>query len=80
MYFLRETSFDRFDLKTPLSDIAGRISELYMYLIRRYMELGLDYKKSFYSTENRSLSAYMGDVEGGFAPGSVMSISEKEMK
>ncbi len=78
MYFLRETSFDSFDLKTPLSDIAGRICELYMYLIRKYMELGLDFMKSFYSTGNRSLSAYMGETDGCFAPGTVMHRSEQE--
>ena len=59
MYFLRETSFDGFPLETALSEPGNRISELYMHLIRRYMELGLDFMKSFYSTSNRSLSAYM---------------------
>lgn len=79
MYFLRETSFDLFELKTPFSDIAGRISELYMHLIRKYMELGLDFMKSFYSTNNQSLSAYMGEVNGTFAPSTVMARSETEM-
>lgn len=79
MYFLKETSFDSFRLKTPLSNISVRISELYMHLIHKYMDLGLDFMKSFYSTENRSLSAYMGEENGSFAEGSVMAISEKEM-
>ena len=79
MYFLKETSFDSFRLKTPLSNISGRISELYMHLIHKYMDLGLDFMKSFYSTENRTLSAYMGEENGSFAEGSVMAISEKEM-
>lgn len=79
MYFLKETSFDSFRLKTPLSNISGRISELYMHLIHKYMDLGLDFMKSFYSTGNRSLSAYMGEENGSFAEGSVMAISEKEM-
>ena len=79
MYFLKETSFDSFRLKTPLSNISGRISELYMHLIHKYMDLGLDFMKSFYSTVNRSLSAYMGEENGSFAEGSVMAISEKEM-
>ena len=78
MHFLRETSFE-LDLETPLTDIAGRITELYMHLIHRYMDLGLDFMKSFYSTGNQSLSAYMGEVEGAFAPGTVMARSEKEM-
>ena len=80
MHFIKETSFDSFELKTPLSDIAGRITELYMYLISKYIDLGLDFMKSFYSTGNRSLSAYMGEVDGSFAPGTVMSRSEIEVK
>ncbi len=80
MYFLRETSFDSFKLKTPVSDIAGRVSELYMHLIDRYMELGPDFMKSFYSTGNRSLSAYMGEVEGAFPKGTVMARSETEVR
>ena len=79
MHFLRETSFDSYDLVTPLSDISGRIAELYMYLINKYMDLGLDFMKSFYSTGNQSLSAYMGEVDGTFASGTVMARSEKEI-
>lgn len=80
MFFLRETSFDAFDLKTPVFDIAGRISELYMHLIHGYMNLGIDFMKSFYSTGNRSLSAYMGEVDGAFASGTVMARSEVEIQ
>lgn len=80
MYFLQETSFDAFNLKTPVSDIAERISELYMHLIHKYIDLGLDFMKSFYSTGNRSLSAYMGEVDGCFAPGTVMARSEAEIQ
>lgn len=79
MHFLRETAFDSFDLETPLSDIAGRTVELYLHLIHRYMGLGLDFMKSFYSTENRSLSAYMVDTNGSFTPGTVMARNETEM-
>ena len=43
MHFLRETSFDSYELLTPLSDVAGRITELYMHLIDKYMDLGLDF-------------------------------------
>ena len=79
MHFLMETSFDTFELMAPLSNVASRISELYMHLIGKYMDLGLDFMKSFYSTGNRSLSAYMGEVDGAFAPGTVMARSEEEM-
>jgi AcrR family transcriptional regulator len=80
MHFLRETSFDSYEFLTPLSDIAGRITELYMHLIGKYMDLGLDFMKSFYSTSNQSLSAYMGEVNGAFASGTVMARSEAEMR
>ena len=79
MFFLRETSFDDFDLKTPMENISDRISELYMRLIRRYMELGEPFMKSFYTTGNRSLSAYMGERDGRFAAGTVMERSEREL-
>ena len=79
MHFLMETSFDTFELMAPLSNVAGRISELYMHLVDKYMDLGLDFMKSFYSTGNRSLSAYMGELDGVFAPGTVMARSEEEM-
>ena len=79
MHFLRETSFESYELDTPLSDIGGRITELYMHLINIYMDLGLDFMKSFYSTDNRSLSAYMGEVGGAFDAGTVMARNESEM-
>lgn len=79
MFFLRETSFEDFCLETPVENIADRISELYMHLIRRYMELGERFMKSFYTTGNRSLSAYMGEQDGRFAAGTVMERSEREL-
>lgn len=79
MYFVRETSFDSFELKTPLSDIAGRVFELYMHLIDRYLELGEEFMKSFYTTVNKALSAYMGQENGRFAEGTVMARCEREL-
>lgn len=79
MYFLKETSFDSFVLEKPLSCIADRVSELYMCLISRYQELGIDFMKSFYSTDNHSLSSYMGEVDGSFEPDTVMARCEKEL-
>ena len=79
MYFVRETSFDSFELKTPLSDIAGRVFELYMHLIDRYLELGEEFMKSFYTTGNKALSAYMGQENGRFAEGTVMARCEREL-
>ena len=79
MAFVREDSFDGFDLQTPLTDIAGRITELYMHLIERYQDLGRDFMKSFYTTGNQALSAYLDEVDGRFAEGTVMARSEKEL-
>ena len=79
MYFLRETSFEKINLHTALSDVAGRISELYMCLVNRYIELGLDFMKSFYSTGNKSLSSYMGEKDGTFEVGTVMARCEMEL-
>ena len=78
MHFLRETAFDQ-ELDAPVSDVPGRITELYMRLVDRYMDLGLDFMKSFYSTGNRSLSASMGEVDGKFTAGTVMERCEEEM-
>lgn len=79
MNFLREPSFDEIELKTPIENIGGRISELYMRLIKKYMEFGENFMKSFYTTSNRSLSAYMGEKDGKFAAGTVMARCEDEL-
>lgn len=79
MHFVRETSFDSFDLETPPSDIAGRICELYMHLIDRYLALGEEFMKRFYTTGNTALSAYMGQTDGKFAEGTVMARCEREL-
>ena len=79
MYFVREASFDSFVLETPLADVAGRVCELYMHLIDRYLTLGEEFMKSFYTTGNKALSAYMGQENGRFADGTVMARCEREL-
>ena len=79
MYFLRETPFESCALEAPLDEIGDRIAELYMRLIDRYREFGLDFMKSFYTAGNRSLSAYLCEVDGGFMPNTVMARSEVEL-
>ena len=79
MFFVRTTPFNDTILEAPLSDISSRISELYMLLIDTYIDLGEDFMKSFYSTSNMSLSAYMGEHDGTFEPDTVMARSEIEM-
>ena len=80
MSFVREESFDDFDLKTPPKDVAGRQVELYMHLIRRYQALGKDFMKQFYTTDNHALSAYLDEEDGRFSEGTVMARSEKELE
>ncbi|MBQ9298944.1 MAG: TetR/AcrR family transcriptional regulator [Clostridia bacterium] len=80
MAFVREESFDGFDLRTQPGDIAGRITELYMHLIGKYQALGPDFMKSFYTTGNQALSAYLDEEDGRFAPGTVMARSQKELE
>ena len=80
MSFLCEPEFKSIELKCPLEDIAGRLTELYLHLVHRYQTLGLNFLKAFYSTGNRALSAYMGEVDGRFEPGTVMARSEAEME
>ena len=45
-------------LITPLAQLPDRICELNFHLIDRYMELGEDFMKRFYTTDNQALSAY----------------------
>lgn len=79
MYFVREESFDAFSLETPTERIADRIFELYTHLIRRYMEFGEEFLKSFYTAGNQALSAYMGEEDGKFPQGTVMARCEREI-
>jgi AcrR family transcriptional regulator len=79
MAFVREESFDGFPLQTPTVQIARRITELYLFLIHKYEALGLDFMKHFYTTDNRALSAYMGQENGSFAEGTVMLRCEREL-
>ena len=79
MAFVREESFDGFELLTQSKDMAGRQTELYMHLISRYQALGRDFMKQFYTTDNQALSAYMDEADGTFADGTVMARSETEL-
>jgi hypothetical protein len=45
----------------------------------KYLDLGEDFMKSFYTTGNQALSAYMCEENGHFAEGTVMARCEKEI-
>lgn len=80
MHFVRDVSFDSLKLAVPVTDIAGRCAELYMNLIDRYRTLGISFMKSFYTTGNRALSAYMGTGGEAFPEGTVMARCEDELE
>ena len=80
MYFVKDTLFGNFEIKSPIEDIAGRILELYLHLVRKYKSMGKEFMKSFYNTNNTALSAYMGETEGKFVEGTIMERSELEMR
>ena len=79
MYFVKDSIFPTAHIKTPPTDPAGRIVELYHVLIDTYMDLGGDFMKSFYTTDNIALSAFLGQKDGHFPEGSIMELSEIEL-
>lgn len=78
MYFVREESFAQIELRTPLTDFAGRITELYMYLVRKYQKLGRAFMCKFYTTDNMALSAYLCSENNAFLQGTVMARCQQE--
>ena len=79
MHFVRGTSFEHIELKTPMSELSGRIAELYMHLFRQYTNLGEKFMRSFYTADNQALHAYMGEVDGKFEPETIMARCEREL-
>lgn len=77
--FIVESSFEDFELSTPLSDIAGRITELYTILIDKYISFGKDFMQSFYTPANTALASYMSEIDGAFLPDTIMARCEKEI-
>lgn len=80
MYFVKTESFCTRKLKNPVKNISARITELYMCLTNRYKELGIDFMKCFYTTDNKALCAYMGEASGEFLPDTIMFRCEEEIK
>ena len=79
MSFIKEPSFENIELNTPLENISERVIELYLILIKRYLNFGRDFVKSFYSPSNKILSAYMSESNGKFEHGTIMERSEFEL-
>ncbi len=78
--FIMESSFDDFELKTPLSNLSGRITELYTILVDKYLSFGKDFMQSFYTPANGALSSYMSETDGAFLPGTIMARCESEIR
>ena len=79
MAFVMEDTFEHFVLKTPLKHPAKRMAELYGILIKKYQSFGKPFMRSFYTTSNTALSAYMQEKDGQFAAGTIMARSEQEL-
>ncbi|MBQ7522061.1 MAG: TetR/AcrR family transcriptional regulator [Clostridia bacterium] len=80
MHFVRIISFDEIELIEPIENIPERICELYMHFINKYLSMGKNFMKGFYSTENKALSAYMGAENERFEEGTVMHRCEQELQ
>ncbi len=79
MAFVMEETFEHFALKTPLNHPAKRMAELYWILIKKYQSFGKPFMRSFYTTSNTALSAYMQEKDGNFSVGTIMARSEQEL-
>ena len=80
MAFVMEDTFEHFVLKTSLKHPAKRMAELYGILIKKYQSFGKPFMRSFYTTSNTALSAYMQEKDGYFAAGTIMARSEQELR
>ncbi|MDO4633763.1 MAG: TetR/AcrR family transcriptional regulator [Eubacteriales bacterium] len=78
--FIMESSFEDFELCTPLSDPAHRILELYTILVDKYLSFGREFMQSFYTPANTALASYMSEIDGAFLPGTVMARCESEIR
>ncbi len=72
--------FGEAEINHPEEDAIGVITDLYLHLVRGYTAQGVVFMKNFYSTDNRALSAYMGDADGTFPTGTVMARSEEAFR
>lgn len=77
--FIMESSFDDFELQTPISNLADRIIELYSILVDKYISFGKDFMQSFYTPSNSALASYMSEINGAFLPGTIMERCEAEI-
>ena len=80
MYFVKDSLFLNEDINISEKNPAIRISKLYKLLIDKYISLGKIFMKSFYTTDNTALSAYMEEKNGKFIEGTIMAYSEKELE
>ncbi|MGI6221472.1 MAG: TetR/AcrR family transcriptional regulator [Coriobacteriales bacterium] len=77
--FVHDSLFGSFEPSHTCEQIAERTLELYMHLVNGYMSMGRDFMRSFYTTDNRALSAYMGESGGTFPEGTIMARNEADV-
>jgi len=75
--FLSGSNYESCELALPLSDIGGRVAELYARLAKRYGELGADFMKKFYTPSNRALAGF---IDSGDSKSGVVSIVERSRR
>ncbi len=78
--FIMVSSFWEIELKTPMTDLAGRIIELYTILVNKYLSFGKEFMKSFYTPSNTALAAYMSEANGSFLDETVMARCQTEIE
>ena len=78
-HFVSDALFGEPVISHPIEDVAGYVSDLYLHLVRGYVAQGLEFMRQFYSTDNRALSAYMGEQDGKFSEHTIMARSEAAM-
>lgn len=81
MFYVKESDFSQIELTAPLSAPADRIVEIYKIVTQKYQSLGIPFMKQFFTTDNESLSSYMGETdESNYACGTAMARCEQELQ
>lgn len=79
-FFVKEAAYGEVRLETPLTDLAGRMTELWQYLTRMYQSLGVDFTRSYYNCDNPAISAYRMAEGDRFQADSLLELSRRELE
>ena len=78
-YFVSETAYGEIVLTSPMTDLAGRMIELWSYLLRMYQSLGVAFTRSYYNCDNPAISAYRMAEGDHFQAGSLLERCRQEL-